>query len=220
MKAIMTGVSLAAVISAAPAFATEWQKVAQAQPQTDLMQQEMQATTACPDGEVVTAEGAACPPETTGSLPATPNTAEAAQTDEPQDEATEMVAADGGKFIEEQGDEGILATELIGLTVYNPADEPLGDVNDVVWTNDGGIEALIVGVGGFLGIGEKQVAVAYDAIDISTDENGAKTLMLDATSDELAVAPEFMTTAEKLAMLQQEILQKAPAPAPATPPVQ
>lgn len=223
MKAIMTGVALAAVIAAAPALAAgQGQQVAQAQPQAEAPQKEMHNAAPCPEGADANAE--ACGPATTGALPAAPDEADAAQSEEPQDETTEMVAKPGGKFIGEQSDDAILASELVGLAVYNPADETLGDVNDIAWTDDGGIEALIVGVGGFLGIGEKQVAVAYSAVDISTDENGNKRLMLNASSDELAAAPTFVTAAEKLAMLRAErerTLPPAsdggtvPAPAPA-----
>ena len=110
-----------------------------------------------------------------------------------------MTAKAGGKFFNEQDNNAILASELIGKTVYDSADNSLGDINDVVWTDDGKLQGVVVGVGGFLGIGEKNVAVNYDAFNISTDENGNKKLVLDATSDELAAAPEFVTTAQKLA---------------------
>ena len=240
MKAIMTGVALAALIAGAPALAAgERQQVAQAEPQTEQMQEEMQAApTTCAEGETTTAEGEPCPPDsaaapadeesdaaatapdeesgesdaaaTSEPLPAESDETEAVQAEEPQDEATEIVAAEGGKFIEEQSEDAVLASELIGLTVYNPADEALGDVNDIVWTADGGIEGVIVGVGGFLGIGEKSVAVAYSAVNISTDENGNKKLVLDATLDELTAAPEFLTTAEKLAMIRAEQQQALP----------
>ncbi len=63
---------------------------------------------------------------------------------------------------------------------------------------------MVVGVGGFLGIGEKNVAVNYDALKISTDENGDRKFVLDATSDELAAAPEFVTTAQKLAEMRAQ----------------
>jgi hypothetical protein len=240
MKAIMTGVALAALIAAAPAGA-------QTEPQP-AQPQEMYDTATCPEGATTTPEGEPCPaapsaiapdepsddaaatlpaeeaPDATGSLPADTGT-DAAQTDEMQPESTDMVAEEGGKFIGEQEDTAFLASELIGQTVYNSADEALGDVNDILWKDDGTIDAIVVGVGGFLGIGEKAVAVAYDAVEVTTDENGDKKLLFDATSDELAAAPEFTTSAEKLAALQAE---QAPAPAPtggmtpapATPPAQ
>lgn len=232
MKAIMTGVALAALLAAAPA-------VAQTQPEPAQPQEMIQDQASCPEGATETATGEPCPdgstatapateeeqpadaaeapmeaPDatTTGSLPSDQDT-EAAQSDEAQPESTDMTAeADRGKFIDEQEDSAVLASELIGLTVYNSADEALGDVNDILWKDDGAIDAVVVGVGGFLGIGEKAVAVAYEAVEVTTDENGDKKLVFDATSDELAAAPEFVTSAEKLAALQAEQPPAAPAP--------
>ena len=60
--------------------------------------------------------------------------------------------------------EGFLATNLIGETVYNGTGsdaENIGEVNDVVIDSNGQVESVIVGVGGFLGIGEKNVAMKY-----------------------------------------------------------
>ena len=71
--------------------------------------------------------------------------------------------------------EQVLATSVLGKTVYTGADEQgeaIGDVNDVVINADGGAEALVVGVGGFLGIGEKDVAVSFDRVSWS-DRDGA-----------------------------------------------
>ena len=83
---------------------------------------------------------------------------------------------------------------------------------------------MVVGVGGFLGIGEKSVAVNYNALNITTDENGKKKLVLDATSDELAAAPEFVTTAQKLAEARAQqppaADQSAGGLAPVQPPAQ
>jgi hypothetical protein len=244
MKAIMTGVALAAVIVAAPALAGERWQVAQAESGAEQIQQDVQSTTPCPEGETQAADGTCAPDAAgTGAAEEQPLTeepeaaqteepaveepaAEAAQTEEPQGEETEMVAESGGKFIGEQSDNAILASELVGLTVYNSADEALGDINDIAWTEDGGIEAVVIGVGGFLGIGEKQVAVAFDAFSMSTDENGDRKIVLDATSDELAAAPDFVTAAEKLALLRAQQDQAAPpaegmpAPAPEPAPAQ
>ena len=58
--------------------------------------------------------------------------------------------------------DGHLATNMIGESVYNGTGdtaENIGDVNDIVIGNDGRVQSVVVGVGGFLGIGEKNVAV-------------------------------------------------------------
>ena len=233
MKAIMTGVALAAVVAAAPAFAAgELKQVAQANLQAE-QPQASEGTTACPEGGNGTGEQdtANCAPASTGSLAAQPTPAEgdaAAQTEQPQTPAADVVAGSDAKFIGEQSSDDVLSSELVGLNVYDHADETLGDVNDIVWTKDGAIEAIIVGVGGFLGIGEKNVAVAYDAINVSTDADGNKKLVLDATADELAAAPEFTTTSQKLAMLRAQQSEQqtqgaggmTPAPTPEPAPAQ
>ena len=64
--------------------------------------------------------------------------------------------------------DGFLASKIIGETVYNGTGdeaEKIGDVNDIVITADGTVESVIIGVGGFLGIGEKDVAVNLQDVD-------------------------------------------------------
>jgi sporulation protein YlmC with PRC-barrel domain len=71
--------------------------------------------------------------------------------------------------------------------VYDPSDAKIGEINDVLVGKDGKIDALIVGVGGFLGIGEKDVAVPFDAIH-GTEKNGKWYLTMNATKDDLQKA--------------------------------
>lgn len=89
--------------------------------------------------------------------------------------------------------EQILASSVIGKTVYTGADEEgeaVGDVNDVVINAAGGAEALVIGVGGFLGIGEKDVAVNFDRVSLS-DKDGERIIVISATKEELQAAPPF-----------------------------
>ncbi len=89
--------------------------------------------------------------------------------------------------------EQILASSVLGKTVYTGSDEQgeaIGDVNDVVINADGGAEALVVGVGGFLGLGEKDVAVGFDRVSWS-DRDGQRIIVVTATKEELQAAPEF-----------------------------
>ncbi len=87
----------------------------------------------------------------------------------------------------------ILASTLIGQTIYNGTGEEaeaIGDVNDVVLGPDGQAEAVVVGVGGFLGMGEKDVAVDFERLGW-TERDGEKWLTMAATQDELENAPAF-----------------------------
>jgi sporulation protein YlmC with PRC-barrel domain len=72
--------------------------------------------------------------------------------------------------------------------VYDPAKSKIGTIDDVVISDDGQIEALIVGVGGFLGAGEKNVAVPYRSIHAEM-KDGAWYLTLNTTKDALKAAP-------------------------------
>jgi len=56
------------------------------------------------------------------------------------------------------------ASKLVGINVYNEANEKIGDINDVILGKSGRVENVVLGVGGFLGMGEHYVAVAYDKL--------------------------------------------------------
>jgi sporulation protein YlmC with PRC-barrel domain len=56
------------------------------------------------------------------------------------------------------------ASKLIGLNVYNDASEKIGDISELIVDRDGKLEAVVVGVGGFLGLGEHDVAIPYSQI--------------------------------------------------------
>jgi sporulation protein YlmC with PRC-barrel domain len=56
------------------------------------------------------------------------------------------------------------ASKLVGVNVYNEANEKIGDINDVILDKSGKAEKVILGVGGFLGMGEHNVAVAFDKL--------------------------------------------------------
>jgi len=56
------------------------------------------------------------------------------------------------------------ASKLVGLNVYNDSNESLGSINDLLTDKNGDIKAVVIGVGGFLGVGEHLVAVAFDKV--------------------------------------------------------
>jgi len=56
------------------------------------------------------------------------------------------------------------ASKLVGVDVYNEANEKIGDINEVILDKSGKAANVILGVGGFLGMGEHYVAVAYDKL--------------------------------------------------------
>jgi sporulation protein YlmC with PRC-barrel domain len=56
------------------------------------------------------------------------------------------------------------ASKLVGLSVYNDSNESLGSINDLLTDQSGNIKAVVIGVGGFLGVGEHLVAVPLDKV--------------------------------------------------------
>lgn len=76
-------------------------------------------------------------------------------------------------------------SELAGTGVYGINDEQIGTISDVALTPDGAIDALIVDVGGFLGLGAKPVAVGYDNLSFSSDTNGTRYLFINASREQL-----------------------------------
>jgi sporulation protein YlmC with PRC-barrel domain len=73
-------------------------------------------------------------------------------------------------------------------TVYDRADNSIGKVDDVLIDKDGKITSLILGVGGFLGMGEKDVAVKFEDVKL-TSKNNKWYLTMDANKDTLKAAP-------------------------------
>ena len=90
------------------------------------------------------------------------------------------------------------ANEFIGKTVYTTANENVGEINDLIFGNDGKIVGVVIGVGGFLGIGEKDVLVSLDSIRM-TKADGSDTvqLVVDASKEALENAPSFDRTTKR-----------------------
>jgi sporulation protein YlmC with PRC-barrel domain len=61
------------------------------------------------------------------------------------------------------------ASRLVGLNVYNDSNESLGSINDLLADKSGNIKGVVIGVGGFLGVGEHLVAVAIDKVKFVDD---------------------------------------------------
>jgi hypothetical protein len=91
-----------------------------------------------------------------------------------------------------QPEESILARDLIGQTVTAPDNTKIGSISDLLMSKDGRtVEGFVIGVGGFLGIGERSVALKMDQLKIAPKAEGGVTLVSDVKKDELANAPAF-----------------------------
>ncbi len=86
----------------------------------------------------------------------------------------------------------ISANKLINSSVRNAANESIGDINDVILGTDGRVAAVIVGVGGFLGLGEKDVALPFDQLMFAKDESGKLNVTTSMTKESLQSAPEYV----------------------------
>lgn len=81
-----------------------------------------------------------------------------------------------GQFIAQLQNQQVMASRLIGTTVVSTNNESIGDVNDVILDRQGQVAGVVIGVGGFLGIGEKNVAVPFKALEITASTSqGAMT---------------------------------------------
>ena len=82
----------------------------------------------------------------------------------------------------------VTVTDWYKQNVYDPQNNKIGDIKDVLVDDGGRVNALIVSVGGFLGAGEKDVAVKFDAVKKSQKDNSVR-LTMNASKDELKSAP-------------------------------
>ena len=116
-----------------------------------------------------------------------------------------------GNVMAEKDD--FFASDLIGMRIYNSETEvgmndmvaagaetewdDIGEINDVIIGSDGEVRAVILGIGGFLGMGERDVSVSMDALKILREEDGDDRFLVVNTSQEvLEQAPEFKRDGE------------------------
>ena len=97
-------------------------------------------------------------------------------------------------FVSEQTTTELRAGMLIGQTVINAGNETVGAINDLVFDAQGRIGTVIIGVGGFLGVGQKSVGVPFGSLTFSNDRKGVRMVTLDVTKEALLAAPDFKVT--------------------------
>ena len=106
----------------------------------------------------------------------------------PATEKTPAAVTDSATLL--SGD--VSARALLHESVKNAANEMIGDINDVLIGGDGKITAVIVGVGGFLGMGEKNVALPFDQLTFSKVAGDDLLVTTAATKASLETAPEYI----------------------------
>jgi len=85
---------------------------------------------------------------------------------------------------------GVQASDLIGAEVKTKGGENVGPVDDLIIDENGQIVAILIGVGGFLNMGQKDVAIGWDDVTRSGDADD-QLLTIDMTRDDLRPAPEY-----------------------------
>lgn len=103
--------------------------------------------------------------------------------------------------LKQQQADQLLAKDVLGANVYNRQNDKIGDINNLVFDKNGRIAAVVIGVGGFLGVGERDVAIPWqqvrmensDASNRSTRVSDDRNLkfVVDATKDQLKNMPAY-----------------------------
>lgn len=86
------------------------------------------------------------------------------------------------------------AKKLIGRNIKNANNDTVGEIKSVFLDKDGKVQTVIVGVGGFLGMGEREVALAWSDLQVS---NNGEQVMVNMTKDQLKGLPEYKYTDPK-----------------------
>jgi len=105
-----------------------------------------------------------------------------------------MKSESSGKtnFVSSQKPDQWLASKFKGTDVIGSDNEKIGDVSDILFDKSGKVEAFVISVGGVLGVGAKEVALAPSSFDVVPGQNGSSDkLKLAATKDELKNAQTF-----------------------------
>ena len=97
-----------------------------------------------------------------------------------------------GQILVQDANTVLAKQDLIGQTVYAPDKAKIGSISDLILSKDGkSVEGFVIGVGGFLGIGEKSVALKMDKLKMTSGANGVMELAMDMSKDELTNTPTF-----------------------------
>jgi PRC-barrel domain len=195
--------TVAALALAAPAAAQEQPKP----PDTEQETLQDESATGAPTG-------AEQPPATAEDQPAgEPPGAEVAAEEEavPPADMTFLQVQEEAQFLADD--------EVIGTGVVNVMDEEVGTIADLVMDQEQKLVGVVLSVGGFLGIGEKWVAIPVDEIDFPTGDQPAR-LLVAVTEEQLTNAPDFVTrdtveaeqAAEQAQQQQMQQQQQIPPP--------
>jgi sporulation protein YlmC with PRC-barrel domain len=110
--------------------------------------------------------------------------------------STAALAAGNAQLMSTVPASSLTVTDWYKQDVYNPSNTKIGEVMDVLVGPSGQVSTVIVGVGGFLGVNEKDVAVNFNSIQKTMKDNKVY-LTMDTTKDALKSAPGFKYDSDK-----------------------
>jgi sporulation protein YlmC with PRC-barrel domain len=131
---------------------------------------------------------------TTAALALLTGSAFAQMSEQPRVQPSPSAATSGkAQFVTQQTADQLLATKFKGTNVMGPNDEKVGDVSDILFDKEGKVLAYVIGVGGFLGIGEKDVAIPFEDLRFTRDKDNDVTIEVDIDKSALTAAPDYQS---------------------------
>lgn len=192
MTRFLTTTAIGLLLGLAPALAETQTATDPAQPiQHAAPSTAMPSSPADPTGP----NAAQVPPEAMAPTAVLPKSSDAPKSilPEPSAEAAPVTSP----FLVKQDQSEFLAANLIGQPVLDADNESIGEVTDLITDKDGKIVALLIGAGGFLGIGQKDLAIRYQDVTVTRDENDDLIIKANVTKGMVAQAPDYETLDEQ-----------------------
>ena len=103
-------------------------------------------------------------------------------------------SAPPAQFVSQQPSGEWLAHTFFGTVVQTQTGEVIGDINDLVFSRTGQISTVVLGIGGVLGMGEKNVGVPYASLSFKTAPDGARIVVVALTKEQLNSALPFVAS--------------------------
>jgi sporulation protein YlmC with PRC-barrel domain len=103
---------------------------------------------------------------------------------------TEPSEAKGAEKMAAVPSDAVSVNDYYKQNVYDSSDNTIGEVSDLLLDKNGQVKAVILSVGGFLGLGGKYVSVPFNALQV-TEKNGKRYLVMDTTKEALTSAPGY-----------------------------
>jgi PRC-barrel domain len=126
----------------------------------------------------------------------------AANAQAPQSAPRQVVPA--AKILATVPANSVTITHWYKQNVYDPGDNKIGEIMDVLVDREGKATALIIGVGGFLGMGEKDVAAPFNAVHAMTKDYNKWYLVMNSTKDALKNAKGFKYDRTNMTWIPEE----------------